>query len=206
MLLEPPPSDAWKRRKELGMGPGLGRSQTVSRRSLFRSNERGHRAALRWLFTAAGRGLGGLVSARREPRSGGSVATDVMSIQDVVTKGISTRSKGASSWHGAMFAMNNRAWRGRFQEVTLEALLRKGATHFAWLRPKDHGDPLRLRAVHDQSHFIFRCVMGKFGQTRDDSEDGVRLEAIDIRNKKLLGAPGIATRSKDATRGSWPYY
>ena len=24
------------------------------------------------------------------------------------------------------------------------------------------------------------------------------------RNKKLLGAPGIATR-KDATRGSWPY-
>ena len=26
------------------------------------------------------------------------------------------------------------------------------------------------------------------------------------RNKKLLGAPGIATRSKDATRGSWPCY
>ena len=25
-------------------------------------------------------------------------------------------------------------------------------------------------------------------------------------NKKLLGAPGIATRSKDATRGSWAYY
>ena len=25
-------------------------------------------------------------------------------------------------------------------------------------------------------------------------------------NKKLLGAPGINTRSKDATRGSWPYY
>ena len=24
--------------------------------------------------------------------------------------------------------------------------------------------------------------------------------------EKLLGAPGIATRSKDATRGSWPYY
>ena len=24
-------------------------------------------------------------------------------------------------------------------------------------------------------------------------------------DKKLLGAPGIATRSKDATRGSWPY-
>jgi hypothetical protein len=26
---------------------------------------------------------------------------------------------------------------GRFQEVTFEALLQKGATHFAWLRPKD---------------------------------------------------------------------
>ena len=25
-------------------------------------------------------------------------------------------------------------------------------------------------------------------------------------NKKLLGAPGIATRSKDATSGSWLYY
>ena len=25
-------------------------------------------------------------------------------------------------------------------------------------------------------------------------------------NKKLLVAKGIATRSKDATRGSWPYY
>ena len=44
----------------------------------------------------------------------------------------------------------------------------------------------------------------------------IRLEAITIRNKEnegedgiyslLLGAPGIATRSKDATRGSWPYY
>ena len=26
------------------------------------------------------------------------------------------------------------------------------------------------------------------------------------RSKKLLGAKGIATRNKDATRGSWPYY
>ena len=27
-----------------------------------------------------------------------------------------------------------------------------------------------------------------------------------ISNKKLLGAKGIATRSKDATRGSWHRY
>ena len=26
------------------------------------------------------------------------------------------------------------------------------------------------------------------------------------RNKKLLGTKGIATRSKDSARGSWPYY
>ena len=29
---------------------------------------------------------------------------------------------------------------------------------------------------------------------------------IAASNKKLLGAPGLTTRSKDATRGSWPYY
>ena len=32
------------------------------------------------------------------------------------------------------------------------------------------------------------------------------LEAIAISNKKLLGAPGLTTRSKDATRGSWHRY
>ena len=34
----------------------------------------------------------------------------------------------------------------------------------------------------------------------------VLLVVFSTRSKKLLGAPGIATRSKDATRGSWPYY
>ena len=29
---------------------------------------------------------------------------------------------------------------------------------------------------------------------------------IATSNKKLLGAPGRTTRSKDATRSSWPYY
>ena len=29
---------------------------------------------------------------------------------------------------------------------------------------------------------------------------------VKAKIRKLLGAPGIATRSKDATRGSWPYY
>ena len=30
--------------------------------------------------------------------------------------------------------------------------------------------------------------------------------ASNLRARKLLGAPGIATRSKEATSGSWPYY
>ena len=37
-------------------------------------------------------------------------------------------------------------------------------------------------------------------------KDGLFCTKATSRNKKLLGAPGIATRSKDATRGSWPYY
>lgn len=40
---------------------------------------------------------------------------------------------------------------GRFQEVTLEALLNKGATHFAWLRPKDrvNDEPIFLNHQND---------------------------------------------------------
>ena len=39
---------------------------------------------------------------------------------------------------------------------------------------------------------------------RSDAPNGA--PGLTTSNKKLLGAPGIATRSKDATRGSWPYY
>ena len=31
-------------------------------------------------------------------------------------------------------------------------------------------------------------------------------ENVLLGARTLLGAPGMATRSKDATRGSWPYY
>ena len=34
----------------------------------------------------------------------------------------------------------------------------------------------------------------------------LRAPGLNTRNKKLLGALGIAIESKDATRGSWPYY
>ena len=33
-----------------------------------------------------------------------------------------------------------------------------------------------------------------------------RVEAFASSNKKLLGASGLTTRSKDATRGSWHRY
>ena len=37
-------------------------------------------------------------------------------------------------------------------------------------------------------------------------KDATRLEATTTSNKKLLGAPSLTTRSKDATRGSWHRY
>ena len=38
------------------------------------------------------------------------------------------------------------------------------------------------------------------------SAGGILVSPAKGSNKKLLGASGITTRSKDATRGSWPYY
>ena len=37
------------------------------------------------------------------------------------------------------------------------------------------------------------------------AKDATRGSGRTTRNKKLLGAPGIATGSKHATGGSWPY-
>lgn len=34
------------------------------------------------------------------------------------------------------------ACKGRFQEITLEALLRKDATHFAWIRPEEFSESI----------------------------------------------------------------
>ena len=31
-------------------------------------------------------------------------------------------------------------------------------------------------------------------------------DPVSVKNGKLLVAKGIATRNKNATRGSWPYY
>ena len=39
------------------------------------------------------------------------------------------------------------------------------------------------------------------------SKDATRgLLALLLGARTLLGAPGLTTTSKDATRGSWPYY
>ena len=58
--------------------------------------------------------------------------------------------------------------------------------------------------------------LGGFGRQRFQTKkllEGCQVDALPQQrgslitsNKELLGAPGIATRSKDATRGSWPYY
>ena len=48
------------------------------------------------------------------------------------------------------------------------------------------------------------CKTARFVLGRNKKLLGAK--GIATRNKKLLVAPGIATRNKDATRGSWPYY
>ena len=45
---------------------------------------------------------------------------------------------------------------------------------------------------------------GAPGLTTRSKDEG--LVAILLRARTLLGARGLITRSKDATRGSWPYY
>ena len=46
-----------------------------------------------------------------------------------------------------------------------------------------------------------RCVMIRLSCEENKSNDH-----SSFSSKKLLGAKGIATRNKNATRGSWPYY
>ena len=48
-------------------------------------------------------------------------------------------------------------------------------------------------------------ITGKYG-TRYGASLRSGDSLVGLANKKLLGAPGLATRSKDATGGSSPYY
>ena len=50
-----------------------------------------------------------------------------------------------------------------------------------------------------------RTLLGAPGLTTR-SKDATRGSALLLGARMLLGAPGLTTRSKDATRGSWPYY
>ena len=68
--------------------------------------------------------------------------------------------------------------------TTVASLRRSRCLRFAWIELSSAIDSLSL---NPKSH---RFALSFIGLT--------------TRNKKLLGAPGIATRSKDATRGSWP--
>ena len=47
---------------------------------------------------------------------------------------------------------------------------------------------------------------GLWSKLLDPSARYFSNKSITTSNKKLLGAPGRTTRTKDATRGSWPYY
>ena len=65
--------------------------------------------------------------------------------------------------------------------------------------------PLKARAIPRNG--VVRLIYGLEASLFVASAKTFELGAMfATRNKKLLGAPGIATRSKDATRGSWPYY
>ena len=61
----------------------------------------------------------------------------------------------------------------------------------------------QIRPTVSEAHFLDGP---KTSEDRIRSEDPNEAVIEATSNKKLLGAPGIATRSKDATRGSWPYY
>ena len=47
------------------------------------------------------------------------------------------------------------------------------------------------------------CLKGNFARELATCSDVMRFLEFLTSNKKLLGAPGLTTRSKDATRGSW---
>ena len=79
--------------------------------------------------------------------------------------------------------------KGRWQEV-VEALLPLQASHWRQLLDFGAGRP----SVSSSS--CLRCV-------RPDNMSRMSQHLLlDIANKKLLGAPGLTTRSTDATRGS----
>ena len=54
-----------------------------------------------------------------------------------------------------------------------------------------------------------KCPAGKWsdlnGANALNPEKHLRVVTVILGARTLLGAPGIAIRSKDAARGSWPY-
>ena len=62
---------------------------------------------------------------------------------------------------------------------------------------EDAAQALLLRSVQ------LACQLGERAEAAEPMSGPYTLYGA-ARNKKLLGAPGIATRCKDATRGSWP--
>ena len=53
---------------------------------------------------------------------------------------------------------------------------------------------------------LLRRAPGLTTRSKDATRGLLALLLGARRGSWLLGAPGLTTRSKDATRGSWPYY
>ena len=85
------------------------------------------------------------------------------------------------------------------QHHTMEALIiRPNYNHFS------RGSLLTCACeFSEMQHRSNQNYILSLRQSRSFSPSG---QILTSPNKKLLGAPGIATRSKDATRGSSPYY
>ena len=62
---------------------------------------------------------------------------------------------------------------------------------------------------HPVAGLRYACLLASRvhrGNLHDSGQSPGRLLALLLGARTLLGAKGIATRSKDATRGSWKYY
>ena len=68
------------------------------------------------------------------------------------------------------------------------------------------GDLNKDSHVASSTMALQKCVSRRRRKVSTHLQQKEILRASRSRSKKLLGAPGLTTRSKDATRGSWPYY
>ena len=59
--------------------------------------------------------------------------------------------------------------------------------------------------IHLYSSTLYSSILSR-SEAKHGKKRSRKKNCSKASNKKLLGAPGLTIRSKDATRGSWPYY